>query len=233
MGKTSPGQYRVKNWDEFQHYRDRKPQWLKLHRHLLDDFEFHSLPVASRAILPMLWLLASEYQDASAGVIDADHKKIAFRLRMTEKEATAAIEPLVSSGFIMFVRSDTDLLAALEQDASLERETETERETEVEPPQERASASAKAVTMPFDTLPLEWQEWACREFGWNLQLVGDVWATFRDYWKHGKGKSVKREGWESTWRNWCRKEAPRLGRPSQGHQRPQQQKASGKGALTV
>ena len=33
-----------RNWHEFQQYKDRKPDWIKLHRGLLDDFEFQSLP---------------------------------------------------------------------------------------------------------------------------------------------------------------------------------------------
>lgn len=48
-----------KNWTSFQHYKDRAPPWIRLHRGLLDDYEFQCLPVASRALAPMLWLLAS------------------------------------------------------------------------------------------------------------------------------------------------------------------------------
>ena len=38
---------RVKNWAEFQHYRSRRPPWIKLHRGLLDDYAWHRLPEAS------------------------------------------------------------------------------------------------------------------------------------------------------------------------------------------
>ena len=37
---------RVKNWSAFQHYRHRRPPWIKLHRGLLDDFAWHRLPEA-------------------------------------------------------------------------------------------------------------------------------------------------------------------------------------------
>jgi hypothetical protein len=37
---------RVKNWAEFQHYRSRRPPWIKLHRGLLDDYAWHRLPEA-------------------------------------------------------------------------------------------------------------------------------------------------------------------------------------------
>jgi hypothetical protein len=38
---------RVKNWSEFQHYKDRNPPWIKLHRTLLDhDYEAAILALA-------------------------------------------------------------------------------------------------------------------------------------------------------------------------------------------
>lgn len=54
------GYLRVKNWDEFQHYKDRNPPWIKLHRTLLDDYEFARLQDASKAHLMLIWLFASQ-----------------------------------------------------------------------------------------------------------------------------------------------------------------------------
>lgn len=52
--------YRVKNWEEFQHYKDRNPPWIKLHRALLDDYEFSALPDDSKAHLMLIWVFASQ-----------------------------------------------------------------------------------------------------------------------------------------------------------------------------
>lgn len=87
-----------KNWGEFQHYKDRSPSWIKLHKALLDDFEFASLPVESRALAPMLWLLASEND---SGAIDATLDKLGFRLHMTAKEVAEALHPLIEAGFFI------------------------------------------------------------------------------------------------------------------------------------
>ena len=115
-----------KNWKSFQHYRDRAPIWIKLHRSLLDDFAFHRLPVASKALAPMLWLLASEYSD---GEITAELDEIAFRFRMSRDDLDDALTPLIDGGF--FVSSDP--LAVRKRDAMPEkRREETERETETE-----------------------------------------------------------------------------------------------------
>ena len=72
-----------KNWVDFQHYKDRAPPWIKLHKGLLDDSVFQRLPVASRALAPMLWLLASEAKD---GAFDASLSELSFRLRQSEKD---------------------------------------------------------------------------------------------------------------------------------------------------
>lgn len=123
-----------KNWSEFQHYKDRAPPWIKLHRVLLDNYEFSCLPIASKALAPFLWLLASEYE---GGRIDGSPEKISFRLRVTPDQFTEALKPLVSAGFFI---CDSAALAECEQQVRLE--TEGERETEVEAKIPAAPAAA-------------------------------------------------------------------------------------------
>lgn len=118
----------AKNWSSFQHYKDRSPPWVRLHRALLDDYEFHCLPVASRALAPMLWLLASEYKDPSAGIVDADPKRLSFRLRMSEQDVALALKPLIDAGFFIADADASGLLAQCLRDAVPETETETETE---------------------------------------------------------------------------------------------------------
>ena len=113
---------KIKNWPEFQHYRNRRPPWIKLHHSLLDDFEFHSLPVASRALAPMLWLLASENLDGS---ISDDLSEIGFRLRMTVEQVQTALKPLLDKGFVV---SESNVLADCKQSAMPETEAKTETE---------------------------------------------------------------------------------------------------------
>lgn len=80
---------RIKNWAQFQHFKDRKPPWVKLYRDLLDDMEWHQLePKAAKAIV-MFWLIASE----SEGELP-EARKLAFRLRITERELDDVIGKL-------------------------------------------------------------------------------------------------------------------------------------------
>lgn len=88
----------VKNWREFQHYNNRRPPWIKLHVALLENFEFQSLPLASRALAPMLWLLASETTD---GTVPADPGLLAFRLRWDSKELADGLTALIQHGFLI------------------------------------------------------------------------------------------------------------------------------------
>lgn len=112
-----------KNWVKFQHYKDRNPPWIKLHRDLLIDKEFMRLPLASKALAPMLWLLASE--DIN-GVFDADFDQLEFRLRLSQKELEAGLKPLIDNGFFL---DAITMLAPCLQDAIPETEKETKTET--------------------------------------------------------------------------------------------------------
>lgn len=125
-----------KNWQKFQHYKNRKPPWIKLYRDLLDDFDFQCLPDASRALAPLLWLLASEEK---TGVIKTTPEKLAYRLRRLEHEIVAALKPLVERGFFVceppLLANGNHLasivLALRMQDATPEREGETDATQEV------------------------------------------------------------------------------------------------------
>jgi hypothetical protein len=54
------GVFAVKNFEKFQHYRDRAPVWIKLHVSLLDDYEFNQLPKARQRDLIFIWLKMSQ-----------------------------------------------------------------------------------------------------------------------------------------------------------------------------
>jgi hypothetical protein len=114
----------VKNWARFQHYKHRKPPWIRLYRDLLDSRDFHSLPLASRALAPMIWLLAS---DTVEGRIEYVPEQIAFRLRTSVPELQEALKPLIDNGFVSFA---SKVIATRLQRAIPEGETERESETE-------------------------------------------------------------------------------------------------------
>jgi len=113
-----------KNWAVFQHYKDRCPPWIKLHRDLLNDRVFMCLPLASKALAPLLWLLASESKD---GTFDGSLDELVFRLHITPKDYQDGVKPLIDKGFFIVA---SGVLAECYQDAIPETEGETETKRE-------------------------------------------------------------------------------------------------------
>lgn len=108
---------RIKDWQKFQHFKDRKPIWIKLYRDILDDPEWSALDGDSAKVLVMLWLLASEYD----GYLP-DIKTISFRLRMTEKKINEHISKL--NHWVM--ADDINLISECHQDDAPEKRRDKE-----------------------------------------------------------------------------------------------------------
>ena len=121
--------YKIKNWEKFQHYKNRNPPWIKLHKSLLDDIEFLRLDVASRALAPLIWLLASEHDN---GIIKMSIDDIAYRLRLNKTEIEKGIKGLNAISYIECYQDASNMLACCKQDATLEVEVEVEVEVEKE-----------------------------------------------------------------------------------------------------
>ena len=132
-----------KNWAVFQHYKDRCPPWIKLHRDLLNNRAYICLPIASKALAPMLWLLASESKD---GVFDGSLDELVFRLHITPKEYQDGVKPLIDNDFFILV---SGVLAERKHNAIPETEGETEIETK---------KKATSVAPPKGVSDSVWQE---------------------------------------------------------------------------
>lgn len=111
---------RVKNWENFQHYKDRSPPWIKLHRDLLRDYEFRCLQDASKLHLMLIWLLASQMDNKIPSDVDFIKEQIGVKGNIDFKE-------LIDKGFLV---DDSKTLAVCKQVAIVETETETETEEE-------------------------------------------------------------------------------------------------------
>jgi hypothetical protein len=200
-----------KNWDNFQHYKHRSPPWIKLHRNLLDDMHFQRLPIASEALAPMLWLLASE---SNNGEIEKTTEEIAFRLRMLEKDVITAIKPLIDNGF--FIDAD-NVLANCLQDATTETEKRQSRvrervETEkLQAPEgvsiqvwndfveQRKKARAVISENVIKTIAKEAQK-----ANWSLEqalaeCAARGWRGFKAEWVKDKVQPVKVDKMKSFW----------------------------------
>lgn len=118
----------VSGWHDFQHYNKRRPPWIKLHRKLLENYDFACLPIASKALAPLVWLLAAESDD---GTLSIEIEYLQFRLGWSEADLRAGLNPLIDRGFINVASA---MLAPCNQNHLPETETETEGEAEGEIP---------------------------------------------------------------------------------------------------
>lgn len=115
--------FSIKDWEEFQHYKDRAPPWIKLYNKLLENYQFGRLQDASKAHLILIWLLASR----SSNCLPYDAEWVANKISAT---SPVDLEELVRAGFIQ----PNQPLQSPEQDASaplakrLSRERERDRE---------------------------------------------------------------------------------------------------------
>jgi hypothetical protein len=177
-----------RNWAVFQHYKDRCPPWIKLHRDLLNDRVFMRLPIASKALAPLLWLLASETKD---GQFDGSLDELVFRLHITPKEYEDGLKPLIDKGFFTIA---SGVLAECYQVAIPEREGETERETETETKKEK---KATYVACPPDVDQQVWDDW--------VALRKNKKTTISETAIDGARKEAAKIGWslEQFLIEWC------------------------------
>lgn len=192
-----------KNWAVFQHYKDRLPPWIKLHREILNDRVFMGLPIASKALAPMMWLLASESKNGS---FDGSLDELVFRLHITPKEYQDGVKPLIDKGFFIVA---SGVLADCQQNAIPERETETKKETEkkatVVATPEGVSQSVwddfkilrKAKKAPITQRAIDGLIAEANKAGWTLeQALTECcmrgWQAFKAEWVADKPKLVNR-----------------------------------------
>ena len=179
----------IRNWKKFQHFKDRKPPWVKLYRDILDDLDWHELDATASKVLIMCWLIASEDDGRLPPV-----KTLAFRLRMSEKQTNDCLNKLSH----WLEQDDISVISERYQSDSLETETETETKRETE-----AKKSTRGSRLSADwVLPKEWADWAKQERpDLDLRSVGE---QFKDYWSAKAGSGSTKLDWQATWRNWVR-----------------------------
>ena len=84
----------VKNWSRFQHYKQRDPAWIKLHKSLLADYRFGQLSDRDKCHLVLLWLEASWHE----GAIPNDPSYLRRRLAL---HSNPNLKLFINQGFLL------------------------------------------------------------------------------------------------------------------------------------
>lgn len=109
-------QLKVRNWEQFQHYKDRNPPWIKLHFALLASEDWVTLDDASKLLAVVCMLIASR----NGGMVPNNP---AYLKRVAYLDALPNLAPLISCGFLEKELADASTAQA---DARPETETDTE-----------------------------------------------------------------------------------------------------------
>src|SRR2546422_566349 len=96
--------FMIKNFEKYQHYKDRSPPWIKLYNDILEDYEFGCLQDASKLHLILIWLLASR----SNNKLPYDAEWISRRINAVSK---VNLDALHKSGFIIKINNESKVLS--------------------------------------------------------------------------------------------------------------------------
>lgn len=190
--------FKVKNFDKFQHYKERNPPWIKVHRSIFDDYEFECLQDASKLHLMLIWVLASQCENK----IPADPEWLKRKLGV---KGRVDLKPLIDKGFLFCKQDASDL------------HTNADSETE----ESRDRGEKNTVENPFDfekvwiLYPLKDGKKQARRFFdgsvQNEQDWKDIHTALTNYLAHVD--SVRKNGhpdraykngstWFNNWRDW-------------------------------
>jgi len=123
--------YTIRNWREYQHYKDRNPPWIKLHYELLSSRDWVMLDDAGRVLAVACMLLASR----NDGMVPDDP---AYVKRVAYLNKKPNFAPLVDCGFLV---SDSPLPTPSPEEETENRDRDRDRD---------ASASlASACKRPY------------------------------------------------------------------------------------
>lgn len=103
--------YSVREWDKYQHYKDRDPPWVKLHRNILTSRTWIKGTDRTRMVQVASILLAARYGNEIP--YDFEMVKPTMALKCTEEEFLEALDYLNGAEFI-----EINGVADCQQDAS-------------------------------------------------------------------------------------------------------------------
>jgi hypothetical protein len=144
--------FRIRNFVKYQHYKNRRPPWVKLYRDLWQDPSFFSLSDHNKLSTIGLLTIASETDNK----IPLDGKWIRSRLSISKAPDFNA---LFASGFIEPIEDNASTLLAtcttnIEDRSIVETEVQIYRDTEEQSNNSRSDSKSESSEPAVISLPL-------------------------------------------------------------------------------
>lgn len=178
----------IRNWHEFQHYKNRTPPWIKLHFNLLTSHDWVMAGDSTKLTMLVCMMIGSRNE----GKVPLDPEYIRRAANLAKQPD---LKPLIECGFFGDAKILLADASAIEQADAIIEEKREEKKREEE----------KLTKMPFKDFPDEWRVWTISNTSLNYERMVDTWQDFLEYWTLGKGKNTKRGDWFRSWKKWCEK----------------------------
>jgi len=192
--------FRIKQWEVHQHYKDRSPPWIKLHRDLLTSQTWVMLDDDKKALAVACMLLA-------AGTDNKIPCDPAYIQRVAYLKITPELQPLLDCDFIEIIEEKTPVLARASKVIAIgtKRSSEESREEESRGDTRKRKSPKTPIPDDFDLTP-ERQLYAEK----HLPHVDPIalMATFRST---SKAKGWEYVDWDQHWQTLVRQWAPNSG----------------------
>lgn len=101
--------YMIKNWQRYQHYKDRNPTWIKMYVSILRDLDFCSLCDSAKLLLFHLYLLSAN--NGNKLTLTRSLLARTLGIRVTEK----GIQELIDYGFLVPYIASTEIESCYNQ----------------------------------------------------------------------------------------------------------------------
>lgn len=106
---------RIANWKKYQHYKGRRPEWIKVYNSLLQNYDYAKLSDTSKLVLFTFYLIGSRTMD---GMIPFDLQYIRSQGAISADVTIDHIQELANQGFLELTEDEKMLLAKCYQSAS-------------------------------------------------------------------------------------------------------------------
>lgn len=187
--------FSIKNFAQFQHYKDRDPPWVKLHRNTITGKTWIKGNDLSRSIQLASILLAARYNNQIP--FDFDMLQPLLALRCTEKEFMQAMKHLEASEYI-----EINNLDLCYQDASKPLATCTpEAEAEAEAESTLKKGAPKKTRLPETWTPTQEDIDYARQQNLTDADIAREARNFVRYWTGPDAKNPRKSDWHRTWCN--------------------------------
>lgn len=135
--------YTIRNWRDFQHYRDRNPPWIKLHFALLSSRDWVNMNDASRVLAVSCMLIASR----NDGQIDGSDDGLDYLQRVAYLHRRPDLKPLIDSGFLEY--ASNTLASVASKALALDREEDLTESLTEKPPEKISAEPVNGSAVAF------------------------------------------------------------------------------------